>query len=122
MNTFIQWQETISDTYLTDTPPYFPFIELDISLLPQESLASIPSNALINNEAMSPVPSSQSIAESWSKNTPLPYMLISIEDQEKQHDFNGLCIHVYMERGLQHSREDMMKSYNFHRSPETARF
>ena len=47
MNTFIQWQETISDAYLTDTPSYFPFIEPNISLLPQGSLASIPSNALI---------------------------------------------------------------------------
>ena len=27
MNTFIQWQETISDAYLTYTPSYFPFIE-----------------------------------------------------------------------------------------------
>ena len=48
MNTFIQWQETISDAYLTDTPPYFPFIEPNVSLLPQGSLAGIPSNALIN--------------------------------------------------------------------------
>ena len=47
MNTFIHWQETISDAYLTDTPPYFLFIVLNISPLPQESLASIPSNALI---------------------------------------------------------------------------
>ena len=47
MNTFIQWQETISDAYLTDTPSYFSFIEPNISLLPQGSLASIPSNALI---------------------------------------------------------------------------
>ena len=48
MNTFIQWQETIiSDAYLTDTPSYFPFIEPNISLLPQGSLASIASNALI---------------------------------------------------------------------------
>ena len=47
MNTFIQWQETISDAYLTDTPPYFPFVEFNISLLPQGSLASIPSNDLI---------------------------------------------------------------------------
>ena len=47
MNTFMQWKETISDTYLTDTPPCFPFIEPNISLLPQGSLASIPSNALI---------------------------------------------------------------------------
>ena len=46
MNTFIQWQETISGVFLTDTLPYFPFIELDISLLPQGSLASIPSKAL----------------------------------------------------------------------------
>ena len=37
MNTFIQWQETISDAYLTDTPPYFPFIELNISLSPRKS-------------------------------------------------------------------------------------
>ena len=34
MNTFTQWQETISDTYLTDTPPCFAFIEPNISLLP----------------------------------------------------------------------------------------
>ena len=27
MNTFIQWQETISDAYLTYTPSYFPFIK-----------------------------------------------------------------------------------------------
>ena len=47
MNTFIQWRKTISDTYLTDTLPCFPFIEPNISLLPQGSLASIPSNALI---------------------------------------------------------------------------
>ena len=47
MNTFIQWQETISDAYLTYTPSYFPFIEPNTSLLPQASLASIPSNALI---------------------------------------------------------------------------
>ena len=47
MNTFIQWQETISDAYLTDTPSYFPFIEPNVSLIPQASLASIPSNALI---------------------------------------------------------------------------
>ena len=47
MNIFIQWQETISDAYLTDTPSYFPFIEPNISLLPQGSLASIPSNTLI---------------------------------------------------------------------------
>ena len=47
MNTFMPWQETISDTYLTYTPPCFPFIEPNISLLPQGSLASIPSNALI---------------------------------------------------------------------------
>ena len=33
--------------HLTDTPPYFPFIEPNISPLPQGSLASIPSNALI---------------------------------------------------------------------------
>ena len=45
MNTFIQLQGTISDAYLTDTPPCFPCIEPNISLL--ESLASIPSNALI---------------------------------------------------------------------------
>ena len=38
MNAFIQWQETISDAYLTDTPLYFPFIELNISFLPQGSL------------------------------------------------------------------------------------
>ena len=48
MNTFIQWKETISDAYLRDTPLCFPFIEPDISPLPQESLASIPSNALIS--------------------------------------------------------------------------
>ena len=47
MNIFIQWQETISDAYLTDTPSYFPLIEPNISLLPQGSLAGIPSNALI---------------------------------------------------------------------------
>ena len=47
MNIFIQWQKTISDTYLTYTPPCFPFIEPNVSLLPQGSLASIPSNALI---------------------------------------------------------------------------
>ena len=47
MNTFIQWQETISDAYLTYTPSYFPFIQPNTSLLPQGSLASIPSNALI---------------------------------------------------------------------------
>ena len=47
MNTFIQWKETISDAYLTDTPSCFPFIEPNISPLPQGSLASIPSNALI---------------------------------------------------------------------------
>ena len=47
MNTFIQWQETISDAYLTYTPSYFPLIEPNTSLLPQGSLASIPSNALI---------------------------------------------------------------------------
>ena len=47
INTFIQWQEAISDAYLTDTPSYFPFIEPNISLLPQGSLASMPSNALI---------------------------------------------------------------------------
>ena len=47
MNIFIQWQETISDAYLTDTPSYFPLIEPNISLLPQGSLASIPSNGLI---------------------------------------------------------------------------
>ena len=47
-NTLIQWQEAISsDTYLTYTPPSFLFIESNISLLPQGSLASIPSNALI---------------------------------------------------------------------------
>ena len=49
MNTFIQWQETISDAYLTYTPSYFPFIEPNTSLLPEGSLASIPSNALILN-------------------------------------------------------------------------
>ena len=32
MNTFIQWQETINDAYLTDTSPYFPFIEPNVSL------------------------------------------------------------------------------------------
>ena len=47
MNTFIQWQETINDAYLTDTPSYFPLVEPNTSLLPQGSLASIPSNALI---------------------------------------------------------------------------
>ena len=47
MNTFIQWQETSSDTYLTCTPLCFPLIEPNISLLPQGSLASIPSNSLI---------------------------------------------------------------------------
>ena len=47
MNTFIQWQETISDAYLTYTPSYFPFIKPNTFLLPQGSLASIPSNALI---------------------------------------------------------------------------
>ena len=47
MNTFIQQRETISGAYLTDTPLCFPFIEPDTSLLPQGSLASIPSNALI---------------------------------------------------------------------------
>ena len=47
MNTFIQWQETISDAYLTDTPSCFLFIEPNISPLPQGSLASVPSNALI---------------------------------------------------------------------------
>ena len=47
MNTFIQLQETISDAYLTYTPSYFPFIKPNTSLLPQGSLASIPSNALI---------------------------------------------------------------------------
>ena len=46
MNTFIQWQETISDTYLTDTSSCFPFIEPNISLLPQGGLATIQSNAL----------------------------------------------------------------------------
>ena len=49
LNTFIQRQETINDTYLTDTPPCFPFIEPDISLLPQGSLVSIPSNALMHD-------------------------------------------------------------------------
>ena len=44
--TFIQWQKTISDTYLTDTPPCFPFILPNTSLLPQGCLASIPSNAI----------------------------------------------------------------------------
>ena len=43
----IQWQETISDAYLTYTPLCFPFIEPNISLLPQGSLTSIPSNTLI---------------------------------------------------------------------------
>ena len=35
MNTFIQWQETISisDAYLTNTP-YYPFVEPNVSLLP----------------------------------------------------------------------------------------
>ena len=47
MNIFIQWQASISDAYLTDTHPYFPFIELNISLLPQGSLASIPNKNLI---------------------------------------------------------------------------
>ena len=49
MNTFIQWQETISisDAYLANTPSYFPLIKPNVSLLPQGSLASIPSNALI---------------------------------------------------------------------------
>ena len=47
MNTFIQWQETISDAFLTYTPSYFPFIEPNTSLLPQGSLASRPSKALI---------------------------------------------------------------------------
>ena len=47
MNTFIQWQETISDAYLAYTPSYFPFIKPNTFLLPQGSLASIPSNALI---------------------------------------------------------------------------
>ena len=47
MNTFIQWKETISDAYLTDTPSCFPLIEPNISPLPQGSLVSIPSNALI---------------------------------------------------------------------------
>ena len=45
MHTFIQWKETISDPYLTDTPSCFPFIEPNICPLPQGSLASIPSNA-----------------------------------------------------------------------------
>ena len=44
---FYPVEETISDAYLTDTPSYFPFIEPNISLLPQGSLASMPSNALI---------------------------------------------------------------------------
>ena len=47
---FIQWKETIRDTYLTYAPAYTPscflFIEPNISLLPQGSLAIIPSNAL----------------------------------------------------------------------------
>ena len=47
MNTFIQWKETISDAYLTDTPLCFPFIEPNISPLLQGSLANIPSNTLI---------------------------------------------------------------------------
>ena len=47
INTFIQWKETISDAYLTDTPSCFPFIDPNISPLPQRSLASIPSNTLI---------------------------------------------------------------------------
>ena len=34
MNTFIQWQETISDTYLTDTPLCFPSIEPNIHISP----------------------------------------------------------------------------------------
>ena len=54
MNTFIQWQETISDTYLTYTPPCFPFIEPNVSPLPQGSLASIASNALIVKGAQNP--------------------------------------------------------------------
>ena len=45
MNTFIQWQETISDAYLTDTPPCFPFIEPNISLLSQGGLANSGSQA-----------------------------------------------------------------------------
>ena len=41
------YPETISDTYLTDTHLCFPFIKPNIFLLPQGSLASIPSNTLI---------------------------------------------------------------------------
>ena len=52
MNTFIQQQETLSDTHSTYTPPCFPSIELNMSLLPhgQGSLTSIPNNALIFTE------------------------------------------------------------------------
>ena len=41
MNTFIQWKEAISDAYLTGTLRVF--IEPNISLLPQGSLANVPS-------------------------------------------------------------------------------
>ena len=35
----MQWQETISDTYLTDTPPCFPSIEPNTYLsFPKEAL------------------------------------------------------------------------------------
>ena len=47
INTFIQWKETISVTYLTDTPSCLPFIEANVYLLPQVRLTSIPRNALI---------------------------------------------------------------------------
>ena len=48
MNAFIQWKETTGDAYLTDTLSCFPFIEPNISPLPQGSLASIPINVLIS--------------------------------------------------------------------------
>ena len=43
---------TISDTYSTETPLSSLSIEPNISLLPQGSLTSIPSNALISAYAL----------------------------------------------------------------------
>ena len=72
MNTFIQWQETISDAYLTYTPSYFPFIKRNTFLLPQGSLASIPSNALI----FSPLPDQikSTVHQTWPLSQTSPFL------------------------------------------------